>query len=122
MVTALYVEDDNDNIQVIKYILKAIAYDMIVANDGREALKLAIEQQPDFILMDYHLPGMNGVEATKNLKDNPVTVHIPIIAFTADIYSQELFMEAGCDIYLTKPIRRAALIRSIEQVMGASSA
>lgn len=122
MRTALCVEDDNDTIQLMKLILKSIGFELLVAHEGHEALKLAAEYNPDFILIDYHLPGMDGVETTKLLKNDPSQTHIPIIAFTADTYSQTMFIEAGCDIFLTKPIHRAALIQAIQQVLGSTCA
>jgi len=121
MVQALYVEDNPDNVRIMKKILGTVGYDVVTAHEGKMGLALAAETQPDFILMDLHLPGMDGLETTRRLKNDPKTAHIPVVALTADIYSQQSFMEAGCDIYMTKPIRRATLLRTIQQVMSTNT-
>lgn len=118
MTKALYVEDNPDNIIIVKQILTTIGYEILIAKDGKQAIAIAEQHQPDFILMDLHLPIMNGAEATRIIKQNPQLTHIPVIALTADINSRELFMAAGCDIYLNKPIRPGTLIRTIHQVLA----
>lgn len=121
MTNALYVEDNPDNVAIVKLILEVSGYDVMIAGDGIEALNLAAMHKFDFIIMDLHLPNMNGIEATTRLKNNPKTADIPIIALTADIHSRELFMSAGCDIYLNKPIHQAKLLRTVQQVMSVSA-
>lgn len=114
----LCVEDNENNANIIRKILLNSGYEVSIASEGNEAIKMAKDSKPDLILMDLHLPGMNGLDTTLYIKGCKSLVHIPIIALTADIYSESLFLEAGCDAYISKPIRRKNLLRIIEQVLS----
>jgi len=114
----LVTEDSEDGMMIATTILKRMGYSVCQATSGLEALSVATVQKPDLILMDYHLPGLTGIEATRVLKVRNETKHIPIIAVTADIYSKQMFLDAGCDAFLTKPIRRSKLLRIVHQVLS----
>mgnify|MGYP000141482058 CR=1 FL=1 len=114
----LIVEDSPDNMMIAKMILQSMGYTVIEAVNGIEGFNMASEQKPDVIIMDYHLPRMNGVEATRKIKASAELNNIPIIALTADIYARRDFIDAGCDAYLAKPIRKGSLLRTVNQVLS----
>ncbi|GAB5493445.1 MAG: response regulator [Phototrophicaceae bacterium] len=117
----LIVEDSPDNMIIAKMILQSMGYTVIEAINGLEGFDMTKNQKPDIVIMDYHLPGMNGVEATRKIKNSTDLNAIPIIALTADIYAKQAFVDAGCDAYLAKPIRKASLLRTVNQVLGAQA-
>lgn len=110
----LYVEDDMMSVDLVRIIVEKAGHEFIHAHEGHAAYQLALAAAPDLILMDYHMPGINGVEATKLFKMNKQLHDIPIIALTSDIYMKERFMAAGTRDYITKPIRRTSLLNAIE--------
>ena len=113
--TILYIEDNPQNMRLVRKMLKGGGYEMIEASDGRSGVKLALEVKPDLILMDINLPDIDGIEATRNLKDNDSCADIPVIALTANAMhgDRERFMAAGCDGYIAKPITRNELLNTI---------
>jgi two-component system cell cycle response regulator DivK len=102
----LYVEDNEDNVFVIRNRLSRAGHEILVAGNGAEGLLLAQAEKPDLILMDLSLPVMDGWTATRHLKADPATRHIPVIALSAHAMSgdREKALEAGCDDYDTKPV------------------
>lgn len=113
--TILAVEDNAENVMVLKEVLSNFLGQILVAENGEEAISMASSVIPDLILMDIHLPGMNGVDATKIIKAGDKTNAIPIIALTARAMSgdREKFTKAGCDDYLTKPYDPEILIKTV---------
>ncbi len=107
----LIVEDNAANRALLQAILKAVSHDLLVAEDGQAGVDIALREKPDLILMDIRLPVMNGYEATRCLKLNPATRHIPIVAITANDAPAERdrALNAGCDGYINKPIDTRAL-------------
>ncbi len=95
----LYVEDHQGNIYVMETRLKRWGYETIIAMDGEEAITVASASMPDLILMDLQLPVTDGLEATRQIKANPKTKHIPIIAVSAfAMYDdRDKAIAAGCD-------------------------
>ena len=102
----LVVDDNPLNIVLAEVVLLAEQFSVETAADGPEAMQKVASFQPDLILMDIQLPGRDGLEVTRDLKANPTTRHIRIIAFTAfAMRGDEAKMRAaGCDGYLSKPI------------------
>ncbi len=102
----LIVEDNFDNRLLLHDMLDLLKYDVVEATDGAQGVKLAAEHQPSLILMDLSLPQKSGWDATRELKSNPATAGIPIIALTAHAmpFHREEALSAGCDDYLTKPV------------------
>jgi CheY-like chemotaxis protein len=102
----LYVEDNDDNVYVVKTRLARAGFTVSVAVDGEQGLLMAATDHPDLILMDLSLPGVDGWEATRRLKAATATKDIPIIALSAHAMAgdREKALEAGCDDYDTKPI------------------
>jgi CheY-like chemotaxis protein len=103
--TVLVVEDYDDTRRLYKKMLEEIGFSVIEADDGYEALEQFIEEHPDLILMDMALPGMDGVAATRHIKEMKETINVPIIGITAhgNFYNEKA-IEAGCDAIITKPI------------------
>ncbi|MEL6407241.1 MAG: response regulator [Chloroflexota bacterium] len=118
MLTVLYIDDDDVNRDLVKRILARAPFEaeMREADNGVLGVEMAIENPPDLILMDFHMPGITGTEATKQLCDHEATANVPIIALTADIYARERFQDVGCAEFLTKPIRKRALLHTIQKV------
>jgi CheY-like chemotaxis protein len=114
----LCVEDSPRNRDIIHKMLRHLGYDIIDAADGNKALELVEEERPDLILMDYHIPGKDGITVTAELKSDPRFRHIPIVAISADIYSNDAFAEAGCDGFLRKPLRKSKLTRAIAEAFN----
>jgi two-component system cell cycle response regulator DivK len=116
----LYIEDNPQNMRLVRKILKHAGYDVIEAEDGASGLKVAIDEMPDLILMDINLPDIDGLEVTAQLKKNSAMQAIPIIALTANamVGDREKALEAGCDGYLPKPINRQELLNVVQEFVG----
>lgn len=104
--TILIVEDSALNRKLVETVLQPHGYRLLTAVNGEEGVEVATCEKPDLILMDVQLPKMSGYDATRILKAQPETAHIPIVALTAHAMEgeRERSEEAGCDGYLTKPI------------------
>jgi two-component system cell cycle response regulator DivK len=112
----LYVEDNDDNVYMLKNRLSRPGYTVVVATDGTRGIAMASSEQPDLILMDLTLPDINGEEATRRLKADPATKRIPVIALTANAMAgdREKAIAAGCDDFDTKPVDMSRLLEKIE--------
>lgn len=119
----LLVEDNEMNRDMLSRRLTRKGFDVIVAADGLEGLSLAAGERPDLILMDMSLPGMDGWEATRQIKAAPETNHIPVIALTAHAMSddREKALEAGCDDYDTKPVELERLLGKIGRFLKSNA-
>lgn len=119
MATILLVEDNEMNRDMLSRRLTRKGYEVVTAQDGGEGLARAGSLTPDLILMDLSLPVLDGWEATRRLKANPLTAHIPVIALTAHAMSgdREKALEAGCDDYDTKPVELQRLLRKIKELL-----
>ena len=111
----LYVEDNDDNVYMLKNRLSRAGFTVIIATDGTQGVAMASSEQPDLILMDLTLPDINGEEATRRLKADPATKRIPVIALTANAMAgdREKALAAGCDDFDTKPVELARLLGKI---------
>ena len=100
--------------------LRRKGYDVLIARDGNEGVAAALENLPDLIIMDLVLPEVDGWEATRRLKADPKTNHIPIIAVSASAMSGDevAAFEAGCDDFETKPLDFQSLLRKIIAFLG----
>ena len=103
--TVLYVEDNEFNRKIVRQLLSRTTYRLVEANDGEAGVAAARAQQPDLILMDVQLPKMSGLDATRVLKSDAATAHIPIIVITSFALSGDdrKAMDAGASSYLAKP-------------------
>ena len=113
----LLVEDNEMNQDMLMRRLSSKGYEVVVAGDGMEALAMAAAELPDLILMDMSLPKLNGWEATRQLKGNEATRHIPVIALTAHALKsdRDKALAAGCDDYDVKPVDFLRLLQKIEK-------
>ena len=115
----LYVEDNEDNIYVVKNRFARAGFTVLVATDGEQGVAMAATERPDLILMDLRLPGLDGWEATKQIKAQPGTRHIPIIALTAHAMTgdREKALAAGCDDFDTKPVEMPRLLEKVRALL-----
>ncbi len=120
MKTALVIEDNEDNMELITFILEANGYQTIRAATGHLGVSLAIEKQPDFIILDIQLPDIMGTEVLKQIRALQVSSTIPIIAMTSYAMAgdREMLLNAGCDGYIEKPIDPTAVMTQIQNVIG----
>ena len=117
----LYVEDNDDDVYVLKMRFELLdGFEIIVAEDGEAGCVKARTEHPDIILMDLDLLGVDGLEATRRLKADPVTRGTPIIALTASAMSgsREKALAAGCDEFDTKPVDFDRLMQKIDQLFA----
>jgi CheY-like chemotaxis protein len=112
----LYVEDNDDNVYMLKNRLSRAGFIVVVATDGSQGIAMAVAEQPDLILMDLTLPDIDGEEATRRLKADPATKRIPVIALTANAMAgdREKALAAGCDDFDTKPVDMPRLLGKIQ--------
>lgn len=115
----LLVEDNPATIEVIKKALEFLGYDLLVAQDGKEAVEKSASFMPDLIVMDISLPRMDGLEATSLIRKNPKTVKIPVLAATARALpgDREKCLRAGCNDYIAKPFTHRELDRAIKKLL-----
>ena len=118
----LVVEDNDMNMQLVEFLLEEGGYDIVKATSGEEALNIVRDSDngaPDLILMDIHLPGMDGLSVVRAMKSDQRTSRVPILALTAHAMrgDKDRFLEAGCDGYISKPIDVKTFISSIEQYL-----
>jgi two-component system cell cycle response regulator DivK len=113
----LIVEDQEDNRIIMKDLLLSADYEVIEAVTGEEGVTAAETHRPDLILMDIQLPGLDGYEATRRIKDNPDLKEIPIIVVTSYALSGDdvKAFEAGCDAYIAKPFSTRELLAKIRE-------
>jgi len=118
-VKILYVEDNEDNVYVVKNRLTRAGFSVLIATDGAQGVVVATAEQPDLILMDLSLPVIDGWEATRQLKAAPETRHIPVVALTAHAMSgdREKALAAGCDDFDTKPVEISRLLEKIRALL-----
>lgn len=116
LVKILLVEDNDMNRDMLMRRLSRKGYKVVVAVDGVEALNMVASEEPDLILMDMSLPEMDGWEATRRLKADSATQHIPVIALNAHALKtdRESVFEVGCNDYDVKPIDFTRLLEKIE--------
>jgi len=119
-----FVDDELANRYALSRVLVQAGYDVIEAATGMEAVALARSASPDLILMDLLLPGMDGWQATAELKRDPRVRHVPIVALTAHALSdeRERIARLGCDAFLAKPCLPPDLIRTVDRILGRPTA
>lgn len=115
----LIAEDDPKSMKLVRDLLQISGYTTIEASDGRKAILLARDKQPDLILMDIQMPVIDGLEATKILKADEKTSGIPIIALTAYAMKEERkkIEGAGCDDYIVKPINTREFLKKVSEYL-----
>jgi two-component system, cell cycle response regulator DivK len=123
MARLLYVEDNDDNVYMLRRRLERRGHQVSVAPDGESGIEQAQAEQPDLILMDMGLPGIDGWEATRRLKAEHSTAAIPVIALTAHAMEgdREKALAAGCDEFETKPVQLEQLLTKIDSLLLGTS-
>ena len=102
----LVVEDNERNLKLLRDVIEYAGYDVRAARTGEDGIALAVKEPPDLVLMDLQLPGIDGTEALRRLRENPRTADIPVVAVTAQAMKQdrERVLRAGFNGYVEKPI------------------
>ena len=120
----LIVEDNEKNRKLARDVLQFKGYRTIEAETGEDGVALAIEKKPDLILMDYQLPGIDGIEAFRRIRGDASTAHIPIVAITASAMPEEAkkMKDAGFDGFQTKPINVKEFTQAVATVLSAKEA
>ena len=120
MTVTLIIEDNENNLELIRFILEQANYKIRYAMTGLEGVKQALTIPPDFIVLDIQLPDINGLEVLKRIRAHPVGQDIPIIAMTSYAMSgdRERLLMPGCTSYIEKPIDPMLVIQQIEQAIN----
>ena len=119
----LIIEDNLLNLELATDLLEANGFDVRSAQTAEEGLRLAREISPALVLMDFSLPGMDGLCATKELKADPMTCHLTVIGLTAHAMKgdEQIALNAGCDGYLTKPIDTRTFIATVKNFIASAN-
>jgi two-component system cell cycle response regulator DivK len=120
----LIVEDNEKNRKLARDVLQFNGYRTIEAETGEHGVTLAMEKTPDLILMDYQLPGIDGIEAFRRIRGDPSTAHIPIVAVTASAMPEQAkkMKEAGFDGFQTKPINVKEFVQVVATALSGKTA
>lgn len=119
----LIIEDDLSNLKLTAEILINSGYEVLPVREAKSGIAIAREQQPDLIIMDIQIPGIDGLTATEILKSDSRTSHIKIIAVTSYVMpgDQDKILEAGCDAYIPKPIQYKHFLNTIKKYLPDNS-
>ncbi len=119
MKKVLVIEDNKDNLRLITYALQRGGYEIISAETGEKGIELASKERPYFIILDINLPGIDGLETAKRIRNSEIDGSIPIIAITsyAMLGDRDKIMEAGCNGYFEKPIDPLTIMEQIEKII-----
>ena len=119
----LLVEDNEMNRDMLSRRLQKKGYDVLIAVDGDEGVRMSLSGNPDLILMDMSLPKIDGWEATRRIKAEPATASVPVIALTAHVMAgdRDKALAAGCDDYDSKPIEFERLLGKMHALLGRRS-
>jgi len=115
----LVIEDNETNIYLIGFILRKNKYEVVEARTGEEGVELAVKEKPDLILMDIQLPGIDGLEATRRIRESETEEEVPIIALTSYAMTgdRDKSLAAGCTGYIEKPINPDTFMGEIEKYL-----
>jgi two-component system, cell cycle response regulator DivK len=124
MTTALIIEDNENNLELIRFILEQGGYKTRFAMTGLEGVQQVLSIPPDFVILDIQLPDINGLEVLKRIRASKVGKDIPVIAMTSYAMSgdKDKLLAAGCTAYIEKPIDPMLVIGQIQQVLSKQSA
>jgi len=119
MSLVLIIEDNEKNMKLARDILQAKGYQTVEAETGEEGVKLAKERKPDLVLMDIQLPGINGIEAFKQIRADTKTKSIPVIALTASVTptDRSQITAAGFDAFISKPISLKEFVETVKRLI-----
>ena len=119
MKTALVIEDNENNMELITFILENAGYDTVRADTGESGFELSHNADIDFVILDIQLPGIDGPEVLQKIREYPSTQKLPVIAMTSYAMSgdRERLLAAGCNGYIEKPINPEKVIAQIETIL-----
>jgi two-component system cell cycle response regulator DivK len=122
MSTVLIVEDNEKNMKLARDVLQAKGYQTLEAETGEEGVRLAKERKPDLVLMDIQLPGINGIEAFRQIRADPKTARIPVVALTASVTptDRSQITAAGFDAFVGKPINLKEFLDTVKRFIEAA--
>ena len=120
MTTALIIEDNENNLELIRFILEQAGYKTRFSMTGLEGVQQVLSIPPDFVILDIQLPDINGLEVLKRIRAHPIGKDIPIIAMTSYAMSgdKEKLLASGCTAYIEKPIDPMLVIGQIQEALG----
>ena len=120
MKTVLVIEDNEDNMVLITFILEKSGYKVLKAETGQQGLDIALEARPDFIILDIQLPDMDGLEVLRKIRNSEINGSLAVIAMTsyAMVGDREKMMAAGCNGYIEKPLDPSKVIDQIRGIIG----
>ena len=115
----LLIDDNEESADMLRRRLERRGFVVMTARDGRSGVMAAEQEQPDLVLMDLSLPEIDGWQATRLLKANPTTSHIPVVALTAHAFltDRQRSLDAGCDDFETKPVNLDVLLGKIHAIL-----
>jgi CheY-like chemotaxis protein len=118
--SVLVIEDNELNMKLIRTLLQLRGYHVLEAVDAETGIELSRKEKSDLILMDIQLPGMNGLEATRLIKENSATKKVPVVALSSYAMNgdKEKAIEAGCIDYITKPIDTKRFLEKLEKYLA----
>ena len=124
MSTILIVEDNEKNMKLARDVLQARGYATLEAVTGEEGVRLAIDRKPDLVLMDIQLPGINGMEALRQVRADPGCADIPVVAFTASVTptDRSQISAAGFDAFISKPINLKEFLETVRRLLEGGGA
>ena len=114
----LAVDDEKHIVRLVQVNLERAGYQVVTANDGKEALQKVAEENPDLVVLDVMMPYMDGFEVLQNLRRNPSTRDIPVVMLTAKAQDADVFKgwQSGVDCYLTKPFNPMELLSFVKRI------
>ena len=123
MSTILIVEDNEKNMKLARDVLQSRGYATLEAVTGEDGVRIAIEKKPDLVLMDIQLPGINGIEALRQVRADPGCARIPVVAFTASVTptDRSQISAAGFDGFLSKPINLKEFLDTVKRLLERSA-
>jgi two-component system cell cycle response regulator DivK len=124
MSTVLIIEDNEKNMKLARDVLQAKGYTTLEAVTGEDGVKLARERTPDLVLMDIQLPGINGIEAFRQIRADPRTAKVPVVALTASVTptDRSQITAAGFDAFVSKPINLKEFLETVKRLVEAGKA
>jgi len=119
MSTILIIEDNEKNMKLARDVLQSRGYATLEAVTGEDGVRMAIEKKPDLVLMDIQLPGINGIEALRQVRADPGCARIPVVAFTASVTpaDRNQISAAGFDGFLSKPINLKEFLETVKRML-----
>jgi two-component system cell cycle response regulator DivK len=123
MSLVLIIEDNDKNMKLARDVLQAKGYQTLEAVTGEDGVRLAKERVPDLVLMDIQLPGINGIEAFRQLRADPKTARIPVVALTASVTptDRSAITAAGFDAFIGKPISLKEFVDTVKRLVAGTA-